>query len=105
VYKVGKKDGDHGASTDFDPTDKPITPMGGFVGYGEVREDYLIIKVCWATCQTCGFHSSQVPVHRLHVQLTHCCRSCGVLRIGSMQLLTHCRLLCRVHSSPCESVR
>lgn len=42
---MGKKDGDHGATTDFDPTDKPITPMGGFVGYGEVNEDYLIIKV------------------------------------------------------------
>jgi hypothetical protein len=45
VYKVGKKDEDHGARTEYDPTDKPITPMGGFVGYGEVTEDYLIIKV------------------------------------------------------------
>lgn len=43
---MGKKDGDHGAKTEFDPTEKPITPLGGFVGYGEVREDYLIIKVC-----------------------------------------------------------
>jgi large subunit ribosomal protein L3e len=43
---VGKKNGDHGAKTDFDPTTKPITPMGGFVGYGEVKEDYVIIKVC-----------------------------------------------------------
>lgn len=42
---MGKKDGDHGARTEYDPTDKPITPMGGFVGYGEVAEDYLIIKV------------------------------------------------------------
>lgn len=46
VYKVGKKDGDHGAKTEFDPTNKGITPMGGFVGYGEVKEDYVIIKVC-----------------------------------------------------------
>ena len=46
VYKVGKKGGDdHGAKTDFDPTEKDITPMGGFVGYGEVGEDYLLIKV------------------------------------------------------------
>ena len=29
---------------DYDPTDKPITPMGGFVGYGNVNEDYVIIK-------------------------------------------------------------
>jgi hypothetical protein len=50
VYKVGKKDGDHGAKTEFDPTTKPITPMGGFVGYGEVKEDYVIIKVCISAC-------------------------------------------------------
>ena len=44
VFKVGKKGADHGAKTDYDPTDKPITPMGGFVGYGNVNEDYVIIK-------------------------------------------------------------
>ena len=46
VYKVGKKDGDHGAKTEYDPTVKDITPLGGFVGYGLVKEDYVMIKVC-----------------------------------------------------------
>lgn len=35
----------HGASTEFDVTKKDITPMGGFVQYGIVKEDYLMIKV------------------------------------------------------------
>lgn len=34
------------ASTEFDPTEKTITPMGGFPHYGEVRQDYLMIKGC-----------------------------------------------------------
>ena len=51
MYKVGKKDGDHGAKTDFDPTDKPITPMGGFVGYGSVTQDYVIIKGAVPGCK------------------------------------------------------
>jgi hypothetical protein len=53
VYKVGKKDGDHGAKTEYDPTEKDITPMGGFVGYGEVKEDYVIIKVPPSPCPCC----------------------------------------------------
>jgi ribosomal protein L3 len=32
------------AATEFDPTEKSITPMGGFPHYGEVRQDYLMIK-------------------------------------------------------------
>lgn len=32
------------AKTDFDTTDKPITPMGGFPHYGEVKQDFLMIK-------------------------------------------------------------
>ncbi|CAH8660321.1 unnamed protein product [Schistosoma margrebowiei] len=34
------------ASTDFDLTAKNITPMGGFPHYGEVRNDYVMIKGC-----------------------------------------------------------
>jgi Ribosomal protein L3 len=62
VYKVGKKGGDHGARTDFDPTDKPITPMGGFVGYGAVNEDYVLIKArgCLLRCVACAAGSEQV---------------------------------------------
>eukprot|EP00897_Mesotaenium_endlicherianum_P008944 jgi/Mesen1/8078/ME000434S07322 len=45
VYKVGKKGEDtHKAATEYDPTDKGITPMGGFPHYGNINEDYLMIK-------------------------------------------------------------
>eukprot|EP00210_Caulerpa_lentillifera_P003698 g3531.t1 len=45
VYKVGEKGTDgHTGSTEFDVTDKGLTPMGGFVRYGMVKEDYLMIK-------------------------------------------------------------
>jgi len=45
VYKIGKKGEDtHKATTAFDVTDKPVTPMGGFVGYGVINEDYLMLK-------------------------------------------------------------
>lgn len=43
--QIGKKGEEgHGAATDFDLTEKPITPMGGFPHYGIVKEDYLMIK-------------------------------------------------------------
>jgi len=32
------------ATTAYDITDKTITPMGGFVGYGVVRNDYIMLK-------------------------------------------------------------
>jgi large subunit ribosomal protein L3e len=32
------------ASTDYDITDKSITPMGGFPHYGEVNNDFVMIK-------------------------------------------------------------
>jgi large subunit ribosomal protein L3e len=41
ILKIGKM-GD--AKTDFDLTEKKITPMGGFPHYGVVNEDYLMIK-------------------------------------------------------------
>ena len=46
IYKVGLKgETSHKATTEFDVTDKPITPMGGFPHYGVVNEDFLMIKV------------------------------------------------------------
>ena len=33
------------ASTDYDLSDKSINPMGGFPHYGEVKQDFLMIKV------------------------------------------------------------
>jgi len=45
IYKVGKKgEASHTATTDFDVTEKEITPMGGFAHYGIIKEDYLMIK-------------------------------------------------------------
>lgn len=45
IYKIGKKgEASHGAATDFDLTEKDITPLGGFPHYGVVKEDYVMIK-------------------------------------------------------------
>jgi len=46
VYKIGKnlKEDPHNAMTDNDLTEKAITPLGGFPHYGEVNEDYVMIK-------------------------------------------------------------
>jgi len=44
IYRVGKGDDKKNASTEFDVTEKRITPMGGFVGYGVVDEDFLMLK-------------------------------------------------------------
>ncbi|VAI03540.1 unnamed protein product [Triticum turgidum subsp. durum] len=47
VYKIGKVGQEtHDASTEFDRTEKDITPMGGFPHYGVVKADYLMIKGC-----------------------------------------------------------
>jgi len=45
VYQIGKAgEASHKATTDFDVTEKEITPMGGFPHYGIVNEDYVMIK-------------------------------------------------------------
>jgi large subunit ribosomal protein L3e len=47
VYRVGKVGQEtHSAMTEYDRTEKDITPMGGFPHYGIVKEDYLMIKGC-----------------------------------------------------------
>jgi len=53
IYRIGKgiytKDGKvvkNSASTEYDVTEKSITPMGGFPHYGEVNCDFLMIKGC-----------------------------------------------------------
>lgn len=45
IYKIGKA-GTNNGSTEYDLTEKKITPMGGFPHYGIVKEDYLMIKGC-----------------------------------------------------------
>jgi len=45
VYRVGSNtDLGNGATTEFDLTSKPITPMGGFPHYGIISQDWIMIK-------------------------------------------------------------
>jgi len=44
IFLMGKGDNKANATTEFDLTDKTITPLGGFVNYGHVREDFLMVK-------------------------------------------------------------
>jgi large subunit ribosomal protein L3e len=47
IYRVGiEKDSDSNGATEFDATKKGITPLGGFVRYGNVANDYVMIKGC-----------------------------------------------------------
>jgi large subunit ribosomal protein L3e len=54
VYRIGApaldKDGKqtNNATTEFDLTEKNITPMGGFPQYGEVKNQFVILKGCVA---------------------------------------------------------
>ena len=51
IYKIGVAgEPSHEAATEFDPTKKEITPMGGFPHYGIVNEDYLMLKVGLRAC-------------------------------------------------------
>ena len=46
IYRIGKSAfvDQANATTEHDITKKTITPMGGFMGYGIVRNDYVMIK-------------------------------------------------------------
>jgi len=44
IYRIGKGDDTKNASTDFDMTEKRISPLGGFPHYGVVDEDYVMLK-------------------------------------------------------------
>lgn len=49
IYKLGQgasRGVENNASTEYDLTKKNITPLGGFVRYGEVKNDFVIIKGC-----------------------------------------------------------
>ena len=45
-YRIRKGSDAANASTEFDLTKKNINPMGGFVHYGEVKNDYVMIRGC-----------------------------------------------------------
>jgi len=44
IYRIGAKGDLKSGSTNFDITDKVITPMGGFPHYGIVNEDWVMVK-------------------------------------------------------------
>merc|ERR1711861_120284 len=46
IYRIGKsiKEDPYNATTENDLTEKAITPLGGFPHYGNVTEDYLMLK-------------------------------------------------------------
>lgn len=48
VLRIGRKGDASSASTEADLTVKPITPVGGFPHYGEVNEDWIMLKGCIA---------------------------------------------------------
>lgn len=49
IYRIGEGEINNvknNASTEFDLTEKNITPLGGFPHYGVVKNDYVMIKGC-----------------------------------------------------------
>merc|ERR1719222_1647382 len=46
IYRIGKaiKDDPNNATTEADLTEKSITPMGGFSHYGQVTQDWLMLR-------------------------------------------------------------
>ncbi len=44
IYRIGNGSDAASGTTEFDITQKAITPMGGFPHYGMVREDFLMLK-------------------------------------------------------------
>jgi len=60
IYRIGKalKDEANNAMTEADLTEKSITCLGGFPHYGEVNEDYVMIK------GTCGGSKKRIVTLR-----------------------------------------
>jgi large subunit ribosomal protein L3e len=46
IFRIGKAEQEHDASTEFDYTEKSITPIGGFPHYGVITQDWLMLKGC-----------------------------------------------------------
>ncbi|BAM81088.1 60S ribosomal protein L3 [Cyanidioschyzon merolae strain 10D] len=44
VYRIGKKGDGKSATTEYDLTEKGITPLGGFPHYGVIREDWVMLR-------------------------------------------------------------
>jgi len=48
VLRIGKKGDKTSASTEADLTEKDINPVGGFPHYGQINEDWVMLKGCIA---------------------------------------------------------
>ncbi len=47
IFMLGKQeDLKNAGKTELDETEKGVTPMGGFVHYGNLRNDFLMLKGC-----------------------------------------------------------
>jgi len=46
VYRIGLGTDKANAKTEFDPIEKRITPLGGFPQYGEIKQDFVMLKGC-----------------------------------------------------------
>jgi len=44
IYRIGKGSDQKSGATEYDNTQKSITPLGGFSQYGIVKEDFLMLK-------------------------------------------------------------
>lgn len=44
IYRIGKAGDNKSCQTEADLTEKSITPMGGFVRYGEITQDWMMLK-------------------------------------------------------------
>ncbi|KAH0473905.1 MAG: uncharacterized protein KVP18_002360 [Porospora cf. gigantea A] len=44
IFRIGAAEDPRSGSTNHDITEKKVTPMGGFVNYGDVNNDFLMLK-------------------------------------------------------------
>lgn len=44
IYRVGKGEDESNGATNYDRTKKTINPLGGFVHYGDVKNDFVLVK-------------------------------------------------------------
>lgn len=44
IYRIGSKEDKNDANTENDITEKAITPLGGFPHYGQINEDWIMVK-------------------------------------------------------------
>jgi len=63
VMRIGKKEDVNDANCEKDITEKPITPLGGFPHYGQINEDWLMIKggVCGTKKRAITLRQSLLP--------------------------------------------